>query len=79
MRLLEALGPQRALGAARAEVERSWRAYRDSEIVHKRGPLRIPVRQMKQAHASLECTLHTGCSPVEHPVGNMIDQKWLLN
>ena len=74
MRLLEALGPQRALGAARAEVERSWRAYRDSEIVHKRGPLRIPVRQMKQARASLECTLHTGCSPVEHSVGNMIDQ-----
>jgi len=33
MRLLEALGPQRALGAARAEVERSWRACRDSEIV----------------------------------------------
>jgi hypothetical protein len=35
------------------------------------------LHQMKQAHASLECTHHTGCGLVEHPAGNMIEQMAL--
>jgi len=35
------------------------------------------LHRVKQVRASLECTHHTGCGLMEHPVGDMIKQMAL--
>ena len=40
-------------------------------------PRRTLLHHVKQVHASLERTHHTGCGLMEHPVDNMIKQMAL--